>query len=124
MKIPTNALRILIPVVSLAVLLVAVFILQPRAMSYTGMNLLFGLAVPIALATLAQATIIAVNDLDLSIGTFVSFAACVTAVFLPSRPLLGIAILAGAVLVYAALGMIITYRQLPAIVVTLGMSFV
>ncbi len=124
MKIPSNAIRILIPVVSLAVLLVAVFILQPRAMSYTGMNLLFGLAVPIALATLAQASIIAVNDLDLSIGTFVSFAACVTAVFLPSQPLLGMAILAGSVLVYAALGMIITYRQLPAIVVTLGMSFV
>ena len=62
-----NTLRLMIPVVSLAVLLVAVFWLQPRAMSYMGMNLLFNLAVPIALATIAQMLIIAVNDLDLSI---------------------------------------------------------
>ena len=36
------------------VLLAAVFWLQPRAMSYVGLNLLFNLAVPIALATIAQ----------------------------------------------------------------------
>jgi ribose transport system permease protein len=68
--------------------------------------------------------IIMVNDIDLSIGTFVSFAACVTATFLQDTPLLGIAILAGGVLTYAAIGALIEFRQLPAIVVTLGMSFV
>jgi ribose transport system permease protein len=59
-------------------------------MSYTGLNLLFNLAVPIALATLAQMFIIAVNDLDLSMGAFVSFVACVTATFLNDTPLLGL----------------------------------
>ena len=72
-------------------LLLAVFWLQPRTMSYLGLNLLFNLAVPIALATIAQMLIIAVNDLDLSIGTFVSFVACVTATFLNDTPLLGAA---------------------------------
>lgn len=119
-----NTLRLMIPVVSLAVLLVAVFWLQPRAMSYMGMNLLFNLAVPIALATIAQMLIIAVNDLDLSIGTFVSFAACVTAVYLPTDPLTGILILALAIGAYALMGVIIHLRDLPSIVVTLGMSFV
>ena len=75
-------LRVLVPAFSLAALLLAVFWLQPRAMSYLGLNLLFNLAVPVALATIAQMLIIAVNDLDLSIGTFVSFVACVTATFL------------------------------------------
>jgi ribose transport system permease protein len=93
-------------------------------MSYTGLNLLFNLAVPIALATLAQMFIIAVNDLDLSMGAFVSFVACVTATYLNDTPLLGIAILAASIAVYAALGVVIYLRQLPAIVVTLGMSFV
>lgn len=119
-----NTLRLIIPAASLAILLAAVFYIQPRAMSYTGLNLLFNLAVPIALATIAQMLIMAVNDLDLSIGTFVSFAACVTAVYMPTEPVTAIAILAAAVLTYAALGMIIHLRDLPSIVVTLGMSFV
>jgi ribose transport system permease protein len=117
-------LRLLVPVLSLALLLGAVFYLQPRTMSYTGLNLLFNLAVPITLATIAQMLIMMVNDLDLSMGTFVSFVACVTATFLQSDPIIGFLILAGCIAAYAALGVIIHLRNLPSIVVTLGMSFV
>ncbi|QFI68823.1 ABC transporter permease [Sinorhizobium alkalisoli] len=119
-----DAIRLAIPALSLAVLLAAVFWLQPRAMSYIGLNLLFNLAVPIALATIAQMLIMSVNDLDLAMGTFVSFVACVTATFLRDQPLVGILILAGAVAVYAVLGVVIHLRGLPSIVVSLGMSFV
>lgn len=124
MKLSTNALRLLVPVLSLVMLLAGVFYLQPRAMSYNGLNLLFNLAVPIALATIAQMLIMAVNDLDLSIGTFVSFVACVTATCLNDTPMLGILILFAAVAVYAGMGVVIHLRNLPSIVVTLGMSFV
>lgn len=116
--------RSLLPILSLALLLGAVFWVQPRAMSYFGVNLLFNLAVPIALATIAQMLIIMVEDIDLSIGTFVSFTACVTATFVQQTPLLGYAILAGAIAAYAGLGALIQARGLPSIVVTLGMSFV
>ncbi len=124
MRITPDMIRVAVPFVALAALLAGVFWLQPRAMSYNGLNLLFNLAVPIALATLAQMFILAVNDLDLSMGAFVSFVACVTATFLKDTPLLGVAILLAAIAVYAALGVIIYLRNLPAIVVTLGMSFV
>lgn len=123
-RLSADSIRLLIPALSLAVLLAAVFYLQPRAMSYTGLNLLFNLAVPIALATIAQMLVMTINDLDLSMGTFVSFAACVAATFLNDTPLLGIAILAGAIGVYAVIGVLIHIRDLPSIVVTLGMSFV
>lgn len=116
--------RIILPVVSLAILLAATFYMQPRAMSYFGLNLLFNLAVPIALATIAQMMIIMVNDIDLSLGTFVSLAACVTATFLNDTPLLGLLILLALILSYAVLGAVIHALELPAIVVTLGMSFV
>ncbi|MCV6592698.1 MAG: ABC transporter permease [Silicimonas sp.] len=116
--------RILLPVLSLAILLAATFWMQPRAMSYFGLNLLFNLAVPIALATIAQMMIIMVNDIDLSLGAFVSLVACVTATFLHDTPLLGLAILAALILTYAALGAMIHALDLPAIVVTLGMSFI
>lgn len=119
-----STIRQIVPALSLAVLLAAVFYLQPRAMSYVGLNLLFNLAVPIALATVAQMLVMAVNDLDLSMGTFVSFAACVAATFLRDTPALGVAILAGAIATYAVIGVVIHLRDLPSIVVTLGMSFV
>ncbi len=124
MRISTDTLRLAVPVVSLLLLLAGVFYLQPRAMSYTGLNLLFNLAVPIALATIAQMLIMAVNDLDLSMGTFVSFVACVAATYLHDTPLLGAAILLAAIAAYAVMGVIIYLRDLPSIVVTLGMSFV
>lgn len=123
-RLSSDAMRLAIPALSLTLLLAAVFWLQPRAMSYVGLNLLFNLAVPIALATIAQMLVMAVNDLDLSMGTFVSFIACVTATFLRDAPVTGILILAGAIATYAALGVVIHLRNLPSIVVTLGMSFV
>jgi ribose transport system permease protein len=119
-----DRLRTIVPALSLAVLLAAVFWVQPRTMSYVGLNLLFNLAVPIALATIAQMLIMMVNDLDLSMGTFVSFVACVTATFLNTDPLIGVLILVACIGVYALLGVIIYVRNLPSIVATLGMSFV
>lgn len=116
--------RIILPVVSLAVLLAATFWMQPRAMSYFGLNLLFNLAVPIALATLAQMMVIMVNDIDLSLGAFVSLVACITATYLYETPMLGLLMLLALILAYAALGALIHALELPAIVVTLGMSFV
>ena len=117
-------LRNALPAISLVVLLVTIFIMQPRAMSYMGMNLMLNLAVPIALATIAQMLIITVNDLDLSLGSFISFVACVAATLLNDHPLLGCLVLVGCIGVYALLGALIHTRRLPAIVVTLGMSFI
>lgn len=116
--------RILLPVVSLAVLLAATFYMQPRAMSYFGINLLFNLAVPIALATIAQMCIMMVNDIDLSLGAFGSLVACITATLLNDMPIMGVLLLILLILAYAGMGAIIHALDLPAIVVTLGMSFV
>lgn len=117
-------LRAALPALSLAALIGAIAVVQPNAMSYFGFNLMLNLALPIAFATMAQLCVITVNDLDLSIGSFVSFCACVGATWLAESPLLGIAVLIGCIGVYAAVGALIYLRNLPSIVVTLGMSFV
>lgn len=117
-------LRTLLPAFSLTLLLLAIFVMQPRAMSYFGLNLMLNLAVPIALATIAQMMVIAINDLDLSLGAFISFVACVAATWLNTHPIAGALALLACVGIYALLGALIHLRQLPAIVVTLGMSFV
>ena len=125
MKRPSpEALRLALPVMALSVLVISVFAMRPNVMSYNGLHLLFKLGIPIALATLAQMVIMSVNDLDLSMGSFISFVACVTATWLVDAPLIGALMLLGSILTYAALGMVIAWRALPSIVVTLGMSFV
>src|SRR5450432_243492 len=116
--------RALLPALSLTLVLIAIATLNPRAISYFGFTLMLNLAIPIALATIAQMFVIAGNDLDLSIGTFVGFVCCVTATWLKDAPLTGIFVLLGCIGVYAALGALIYVRNLPSIVVTLGMSFV
>jgi ribose transport system permease protein len=121
---PRRLLRALLPALSLALILIAIAYLNPRAISYFGFNLMLNLAIPIALATIAQMFVITGNDLDLSIGTFVGFVGCVTATWLHDAPLVGAAVLIGSIAVYAGLGALIYLRNLPSIVVTLGMSFV
>ncbi len=116
--------RTLLPALSLSLILLAIAYLNPRAISYFGFSLMLNLAIPIALATIAQMFILCVNDLDLSIGTFVSFVGCVTATWLRDAPLFGAIVLIGCIGLYAALGALIHLRRLPSIVVTLGMSFV
>ena len=117
-------LHTLLPMLALTLLLGAVFWRQPRAISYFGINLLLNLAIPLMFATLAQMMILAVSDLDLSIGSFVSLVASIGATLLPTRPALAVVALAAAVGAYALVGAVIELRRLPSIVVTLGMSFV
>jgi len=116
--------RVLLPALSFALVLLAIAYFNPRAISYFGFNLMLNLAVPVALATIAQMLLITINDLDLSIGAYVGFTGCVAATWLPSQPVLGWAILLASVCAYALLGALVYLRQLPSIVVTLGMSFV
>ena len=57
-------------------------------------------------------------------ATFVGFVCCVAATWLRDAPWLGVLTLVGCIALYAALGALIYLRNLPSIVVTLGMSFV
>jgi ribose transport system permease protein len=75
-------------------------------------------------AALAQMLIIMLGDIDLSVGSFVGFITCVTALYLGTAPWLAVAIYLGAVAVYAGVGLLIHVRRLPSIIVTLGMSFI
>jgi ribose transport system permease protein len=93
-------------------------------MSYFGLNLMLQYAIPIALATIAQMCVITVNDLDLSIGPFVGLVGCISATLLLDNPALGVLALLVLIAAYGAVGALIHLRNLPSIVVTLGLSFV
>jgi ribose/xylose/arabinose/galactoside ABC-type transport system permease subunit len=116
--------RVMLPAVALAVMLAGIFVLQPRAMSYNGLRLLLGLGLPLMFAAMAELCVIAASDIDFGLGTFIGLVNCIAAKYLASEPLLAVAVLAGLVLAYAAMGAFIQVRRLPSIVVTLGASFV
>ncbi|WP_438816444.1 ABC transporter permease [Taklimakanibacter lacteus] len=124
LRLSPARLRAALPFVSLALMLLAIGWLNPRAISYLGFNLMLNLAVPVALATIAQLFVITVNDLDLSAGYFISFIACIAVTTLGDHPFLGGLAIIGSIAIYAAIGALIHLRDLPSIVVTLGMSFV
>src|SRR5471032_423572 len=108
-----RTMRTLLPALSLALVVVAIAWLNPRAISYFGFTLMLNLAIPIALATMAQMFVVVSNELDLSIGTFVGFVGCVTATWLRDAPAFGALALFGGIVVYAFLGALIHLRNLP-----------
>ena len=103
---------------------IAVSLRAPDSLSYNGASLLLAYTVPLALASLAEMIVIGLGDIDLSIGPFVGLvnALCVTVLY--RHALVGILVLVGCVLAYVAMGVLIEIRRLPAILVTLGASFV
>ncbi|HEY4295861.1 MAG TPA: ABC transporter permease [Paraburkholderia sp.] len=117
-------LRAALPFVSLLAVLVPMVIIQPNTLSYFGMVMLLNLGVPIVFATLSQLAVITANELDLSIGSFVSLVACIGSTLLVKTPWLGILALAGCVVLYALVGALIEWRRISSVVVTLGLSFI
>lgn len=115
---------ILLPVLILLVILGIVFWMRPTAMSYFGLTLLLELSVPLIFAALSQMLIISQGDLDLSTGAYVGFITCICAVYLPSHPALGWALIGGSVVLQGLVGLFTWLRRLPSIVITLGMSFI
>ncbi len=117
-------MRMVLPAVALIAILALIFLRQPRTMSYFGLSLLLGFALPLSFASLAQLCVIALGDIDLGIGPFISLVNCIAATLLSRSPLLGAGALALCVLAYAGMGALVHLRQLPSIVVTLGASFI
>lgn len=114
----------LLPTIAVIVIYATMAILQGGLLSYNGISLVVAPLLPLVFATFSQMFIIAGGDIDLGIGSFIGLVNVVFAVTLAQHTVLGVLMLVGLVLGYAAMGVLIEVRRLPAIVVTLGMSFV
>lgn len=113
-----------LPFYLLAALLIVVFLIEPTALSYTGLTLLLSSSIPLVLASVSQMFIMAAGDIDLGIGYFVGLTNVVTAVILSKHGIYGVLIYLALIAAYVLMGLLIHYRSLPAIVVTLGASFI
>lgn len=118
-----NALSIM-PFLTAALMLAVIGLLNRNAVSLLGLDLLMTAAVPLALISLAQLFIVGGSEIDLGIGAFAGLTSVISATFLVTDPALGWLFLALALAGYVAFGLLVQLRSIPAIVVTLGASFV
>jgi ribose transport system ATP-binding protein len=114
----------LIPLLALLAVVFAIGSLNPHAISPFGIGLLLGGAMPLTLVSLGQMYVVGRSEIDLGIGGFAGLTNVISATLLVEQPLWGVLALLAGLGIYALLGALIYVRRIPAIVATLGSSFV
>jgi ribose transport system ATP-binding protein len=108
--------------------LVSIFIINSlfnqRILSYVGLQLMYSSAVPLIFIALGQMFIVIPGGIDLGNGQSVGLLNVITAFVVASAPGIGAVYLLLVVLAYAGLAAVIYFTRIPAIVITLGASFV
>jgi ribose transport system ATP-binding protein len=116
--------RWVLPVIAAAVMLGVLGGRNSDVLTSSGLNLIVGTALPLVIASLGQMFIVAAGDIDLGIGAFLGLVNAICVTLLARHPGIGMVCLAGGVVAYLLLGALVQIRQLPAIVATLGASFI
>ncbi len=119
-----DTLFALVPFLTTALIFGVIAVLNHNAATLFGIDLLLSAAVPLVLVALGQMFVVGGSEIDLGIGAFAGLANVLSATFLVNQPLFGTVALLLALGAYAALGPLIQARGIPAIVATLGASFV
>lgn len=115
---------IIVPLLALVAVFMLCGILQPTVFSPFGIELLLSGSVPLICAALAQMFVIGLSQIDLGVGTFMGMVNVIIAMIMVESFWLGLLMIAVSVIAYAAVGFLIFKRQVPAVIVTMGMSYV
>jgi len=99
-------------------------ILNPRIASYMGIELLYSSAVPLIFVALSQMYIVISGGIDFGSGMSLGLVNVIFAFTIVNNPGLGIVFIILFVLAYATLGAMIHLTKIPAIIITLGASFI
>lgn len=121
---PADRLVDLAPFASLAAVFALMAWVNPLTVSLFGLELLLGPALALVLVALAQMFVVGGSEIDLGVGAFAGLVNVLSATLLLDTPWLGALALVASVLAYGLIGATIQLRRIPAIVVTLGASFI
>jgi len=97
---------------------------NPKTASVFGLDLLLWASVPVAFVSIGQMFVVGGSEIDLGIGAFAGLVNVITATLLVDAPSIGVLACIAAIVAYCSLGALIQLRRIPAIVVTLGASFI
>ena len=112
------------PFIGLVLVLAVMIAANPSVASVFGLDLLLMPALSLVLVTEAQMFVVGGSEIDLDVGAFAGLVSVLGATWLYDQALLGAAVIVVALAVYALIGAVIQARKIPAIVVTLGASFI
>ena len=113
----------LVPLLAMVGVFALSGILHNGVFTRFGVDLLLAGSIPLICAALAQMFIIGLSQIDLGVGAYMGVVSVLCATVLRQRPLLGAAAIVVTVAVYGGIGALILARNIPAVIVTMGMSF-
>ena len=119
-----RAATLALPYASLALVLALMFNANPITATTFGLDLLLMPAVALVLIAMAQMFIIGGSEIDLGAGAFAALVSVLCATVLFQDTLLGLGAIGLALVAYSSIGALVQLRRIPAIVVTLGASFI
>ena len=119
-----RGLSTLAPFVSLFLVLAIMMAENSKIASVFGLDLLLWAAVPVALVAIGQMFVVGGSEIDLGVGAFAGLINVLSATWLVDSPLIGVLSMLAGLAAYCGLGALIQLRRIPAIVVTLGASFI
>lgn len=114
----------LFSLIAMLLLYVVCGIKSPVIFSKFGIELLATGFAPFIFALLGQTFMIGLGHIDFGIGAFMGLINVVCATVLSQNTFLGILLLAGLVGLYSSMGLLVYWKGIPPIIITLGMSFV
>ncbi len=116
--------RSTLPVLLFIVMLLLNGLLNANSVSYTGIDYLFGAAMPLVFAAISQMFIVMAGDIDLGLGLAVGLINVVSATFMVKNTGMGFLLCLAFIVCYILMGALIHVRKIPAIIATLGASFI
>ena len=119
-----SANQILIPLGAMLAVFLLSGALQPAVLSEFGIDLLVKASLPLVFAALAQMYIIGLSHIDLGVGAYMGLVSVLCATILREHLGLGLGLIVVAVVAYGLMGALIYLRNIPSVIVTMGMSFV
>lgn len=112
------------PFMGLALVFAVMIAANPSVATVFGLDLLLMPALSLVLVTQAQMFVVGGSEIDLGVGAFAGLVSVLSATWLYDSLLVGAAAIIAALAAYALIGAVIQGRKIPAIVVTLGASFI
>ncbi|MBV9276286.1 MAG: hypothetical protein JO333_20495, partial [Verrucomicrobia bacterium] len=116
--------EILIPLGAMLAVFFLSGALQPAVFSKFGVDLLVKASIPLVFAALAQMYIIGLSHIDLGVGAYMGLVGVLCATILRQHLGLGLGLILVSMAGYGLMGALIYLRNIPSVVVTMGMSFV
>ncbi|RGY99259.1 ATP-binding cassette domain-containing protein [Clostridium sp. AM58-1XD] len=112
------------PVLAMITVYVICGLIRPNTFTLFGIELLISGSMPLILAALSQTYIIGLSHVNLGLGNFMGLVSVLAATILCENTALGLLLILTAWLVYGFMGLLIRKLDIPAVIVTLGFSFV